>query len=151
MNIEERRRIEELQTALSKRALAGEEPAEEAEFDVQVEVDTTGQKRRLYFYLTEAHGYYVETIDIDFYYKPTPDTEYEESPLVVPVHLDEYLKANEVGEGCIEVVHAELDDVSEEITMGTSENWEAVVVDYGRARAENPDPLPPAEKTVHCD
>ncbi len=148
MTDQERDMYRALQTTLSKRDLPGDEPAEEAEFDIQVEVDPTGKKNRLYYYLTESHGYYAETFDIHFYYRPTPDTEYDDSPLAT-AHIDQFLNANEVGAGCIEVVPAELVDIGDDI--GTSENWSAVVVNYGRARAENPDPLPPFEKAIHCD
>jgi len=149
ISAEELQHIRVLQTDLSKRDLPGEEPAEPADLSIQWEVDPTGEKHRIYYYITEAHGYYVETFNIDFYYMPTPDTTYEESPLLVSTYVDDYLKANDTFKGCLEVVSAELARVGGD--MGTTENWGAEIDDYGRARTQNPDPLPPLKRVAKCD
>lgn len=146
---EELERIRLLQTELRFRALPGEEPVEPAELSIQWEVDPSGRKNRIYYYITEEHGYYVETFNIDFYYKPTPDTTFEESPLIVPAHVNDYLKANDTFSGCLEVVDAELARVGGD--MGTTENWGAEIADYDRARTRNPDPLPPLQRVAKCD
>ena len=129
------------QTALSQRPLPGEAPEEEPELDIRVEVNTSGGKNRLDYYISEAHGFYVETFRIEFRYKG--------SPLRFAHYLESYVKANETLKDCIEVVPAELSKVGGDI--GTSENWEAEIISYGRARAENPDPLPPVANIRRCD
>ena len=142
-------RIRLMQTSLDKRPLPGEEPPEEPELDVQVEVNTAIGKNRLDYYISEAHGYYVETFRIDFWYKEHPDMGPEESPLRFEHYLDDYVEANKTKKDCIEVVPAELSRVGGEI--GTTENWGARVVWHGRARMKNPDPLPPVARVRRCD
>lgn len=137
-----------LQTLLELRPLGGTEPPEIPDLSIQAEVDPTGEKNRLYYYITEAHGYYVETFRITFYYKPDPDTSIEDSPLRVPTYLDDYLKANDTLRSCIEIVPGELGLVGG--AMGTSEQWGAEITDYGRARMQNPDPLPPLTEMDKC-
>lgn len=146
---EERARIREVQSLLQDRDLPGEEPVEPADLSVRVEVETASGKNRLYYYITEAHGYYVETFDIEFHYKPTPDATAFDSPLVWNQFVNDYVKANETLVGCLEVVPAELDKVGGDI--GTSENWGASIPSYGRARLQNPDPIPPLSRVAECD
>jgi hypothetical protein len=136
------------QELLWTRYLAGEEPPEEPELSIRVEVNTSSGKNQLDFYISEAHGYYVETFQIDFYWKEHPDMEADESPLTVPHYLDDYVKANETVKDCIQVVPAELSRVGGDI--GTTENWGVRIASHGRARAQNPDPLP-AVAVRRCD
>lgn len=137
-----------LQTLLELRPLEGQEPPEMADLSIQVEVDPTGEKNRLYYYITEAHGYYVETFKITFYFKPDPDTPIEDSPLRVSTYLDDYLKAKDTLRSCTEIVPGELGRVGG--VMGTSEQWGAEITEYGRARMHNPDPLPPLTEVGKC-
>ena len=145
------KQIRVVQTMLSERELPGEEPAIPAEFDIQVEVDPSGEKNRLYFYIDELHGYYVETIHLELWYLPTPDTTQDESPLMVPALINDYIKANETYKGCLEVVPAELNDLAGDTGIGADENWRGRVIDYDRARETNPDPLPPVVRMSTCD
>ena len=145
---EELRKIRLLQTLLKDRPLPGSEPSQPPELAIQVEVDETSEKNRLYFYITEAHGYYVEMFDIAFYFNPDPDKPGGEGPRACSAYIDDYVKANETLKGCIEVVPAELQTIGGD--MGTSENWEAEIVSHGRARMQNPDPLPPLTETGKC-
>ncbi len=142
------REIRLLQTLLANRPLPGREPPEPPGLSIQVEVDPAETKHRLYYYITEAHGYYVETFKISFYYKPDPGTSIEESPQVVPTYLDDYVKADETLKGCIEIVPAELASIGGD--MGTSKEWDAVITSHGRARMQNPDPLPPLTEVGKC-
>ena len=135
---------------LSERPLPGEEPSEEPDFSITVEVDPTQAKNRLYYYISEAHGYYVETFDIDFYYNATPKQPLGEN--AVPIfqqYINDYVEAGETKKGCLEVANAELARIGGR--MGRSENWKAEIVDHGRARAKNPDPLPSVDRLVKCD
>lgn len=141
--------IRETQLTLWERHLPGVEPSEPPEFDIQVEVDPSGRKNRLYYYISEAHGYYVESLNVEFWYMPAPDTTPDESPLRVPKVINDYIKANETYKGCLEVVPAELADLGGD--MGMDENWTGRLIDYGRARAENPDRLPPLAEAMTCD
>ncbi len=145
---EELRKIRLIQTLLAKRPLPGSEPAEASDLAIQVEVDESIEKNRLYFYITEAHGYYVETFEIYFYFNPDPDNPREDDARACSAYIDDYVKANETLKGCIEVVPAEIQTIGGD--MGTSENWEAEIVSHGRARMQNPDPLPPLTETGKC-
>lgn len=147
IDAEELRRIRAEQKRLDEHPLPGQEPPEPPELDIRVEVDPTGEKNRLYLYITEAHGYYVETFEIDFYYKPTPDAKIGDRP-VFSVYLNDYLKAAETYKGCVEVVPAELRETGG--TIGTSENWEARIFRYGRARMQNPKEFRPVSETGKC-
>lgn len=140
MTKEEHDRIDQEKIELSKRPLPGKEPAEAPDLAVTVEVDRAGGKNRLYFNITESHGYYVETFRIQVWYKRPGVTGPEDSPLLFTVYKDEYLKANETFRTCAEVVPAELVLVGGD--MGATENWDAKVIYHGRAREKNPDSLP---------
>ena len=134
------KRKREEQTELCKRPLPGVEPPEKPDLAVTVEVDPTGKKNRLYFNISESHGYYVETFRIQAWYKREGVTGPEDSPLEWTLYVDNYLKANETFRTCAEVVPAELSRVGGD--MGTTANWDAKIIWHCRARAKNPDPLP---------
>ena len=138
-----------LQTLLRDRPLAGEEPPEPAELAIRVETDPTGEKNRLYYYITEAHGYYVETFRVNFYYRPTPDAELPDRP-TFQEFINDYLESNGTLSGCFEVVLPELLRSGAGGSMGTSENWVAQIIEYGRARAGNPEPLPLLNRMKKC-
>lgn len=142
--------LEERQILLGARPLAGEEPPEEPELAITVEVDPTLAKNRLYYYISEAHGYYVESFKIEFYCNPTPEKPLPEdaSPTFVQ-RVEDYVEAGKTTKGCLEVVTAELGRCGGR--MGRSENWEAEIVWHGRARGKNPDPLPVVDRLVKCD
>ncbi|RME37647.1 MAG: hypothetical protein D6788_09025 [Planctomycetota bacterium] len=137
-----------MQTPLGKRPLPGVTPDVPPELSIRVEVDPSGKKNRLYYYITEAHGYYVEEFTIDFFYKPTPETTKEDSPLVVQQDVQNYVKANETFTGCMDFTWRDLRDVGG--SMGTDENWGADIVRHGRYREENPDPLPLIPDVAQC-
>lgn len=138
------------QTTLNQRDLAGDDPVEEAELSIRVEVDPTSMKNRLYYYISEVHGYYVETFEIEFYYNPTPDKPLsDEAVPVFTQYVNDYLEAGDTKLGCLEVTPAELSATGGQI--GRSENWEAFIVNNGRARLVNPDPLPPIDRVIKCD
>lgn len=132
----------EIQTELTQRPPPpGEEPAVPPQFAVAVEVDTSAGKNRLKFAISEKNGYYVESMDVQFWYvKPGGPTEPEDSPLKLTHRVNDYMEAKKTFEGYIEVVPAELTHVGGHI--GTSENWRARVTWHHRARTENPNPLP---------
>lgn len=145
---EEREQLDWEQKQLSMLPLECNVPADPPELSIRWEVPP-GDKQAIRYYIDEAHGYYVETFDLEFFYKPTPDTTVDESPVVVPVYVDNYLKANETFHGCAFVVSAELKDIGGQ--MGTTENWGAEIVDYGRYCATNPEKLVPRSSTTGCD
>lgn len=134
---------------LEDRPLEGEEPSEMAEFDVRVEVDPAGMKTRLFFYITEKHGYYVEVPELVFWYVAKPGLGLEDTDLRIPHLLNDFIRANETYNGCVDVVPAELVDVGGDI--GTDQNWAAQVESWGRARLENPDPLPIVVHAMSCN
>ena len=129
------------QQTLLQRDLPGEEPPEPADLSVRVEVDPTGGKNRLYLYISEAHGYYVEDFTVVIWHKGDGDvTEPEDAALQVNHPINKFLKANETLVDCLELVQPELDKVGGHI--GQTGDWEAIVERYGRARAENPVEFP---------
>ncbi|MBI1826803.1 MAG: hypothetical protein HY287_11155 [Planctomycetes bacterium] len=128
----------------------GEELKEKAKFDVRVEVDGSGKKNRLYLFVSEQHGYYVETLEITAWRKGPKVTGPEDSPLAPHIYKNLYIKANETLRTCMEIVPAELRHVHGNI--GTSADWEAEVTRCGRARDKNPNPLPPTSGDMGlCD
>ncbi len=129
--------------------ISGEEPEDEPEFSVRVTLDPTDGKNRVYYEITEANGFYVDSFKVDFWYKKNPDMLFEDSPLAKSVIINDYLKADETLEGCLEWVPAELREIYGD--MGTSENWAAEVSFYHRARLENPETLPTVVKATSCD
>lgn len=140
---------DESMVVLSKRPLEGEEPSEPAEFDVRVEVDPTGLKNRLFFYITEKHGYYVEEIELTLWHVAEPGLEFEDTDLRVPHFINDFIRANATFVGCVDVVPAELVRVGGDI--GTDENWAAHVESWGRARLEDPNPLPVVVHAMNCN
>ncbi len=129
--------------------LPGEEPEEAAELGVRVHLDPTDGKNRLYFSVTEAHGYYVEYVTVKFFYKETPESTIDDSPLILTERINDYVLANQTLVGCRELVPAELHDIGGQ--MGATENWGAEIVRYYRARLENPEVLHHIVKAYSCD
>lgn len=148
MTAEEQARIRENQKELRDFALPGDEPSIEPEFDIQLEVDPTGKRNRIFFYVTEAHGYYVETFDIEFFYMKDAQTSCDDAPLIASMRLEDYIEANGTLRGCVDVTNNELSRVGGD--MGATENWCAAVVYHGRARVVNPDKFPPINETGKC-
>ena len=88
------------QTPLWKRDIPGETPDEEPELDIRVEVDTSRGKNRMYVYISEAHGYYVETLNIDIWYVGEKKYDVDDSPLVIHhIIMNKFLEANDPGFG----------------------------------------------------
>ncbi len=116
------------------------EETEDVYLSIRVGVDPADKKNRLHFYITEENGFFAETFNVTFYYKPTPDTTPAESPYVFTQFLNQYVAANDTFKGCIEVVPPELARVGGD--MGTSENWGAEIIDFHSACVDDPDPLP---------
>lgn len=145
---EERERIDQEKIELYQRPLPGKEPAEAPDLAVTIELDRTSGKNRLYFNISESHGYYVETFRIQVWYTRAGVTGPEDSPLRFTVYKNEFLKANETFRTCAEVVPAELSRVGGD--MGTTQNWDARIISHGRARGKNPDPLPLVTDMDRC-
>lgn len=145
----ERERLEATQQLLQERELPGEEPSQDPEFSIEISVDPTDGKNRLYYTITEAHDFYVETFRLRFWYLTERKMVYEDSDLRVPVFLNDYLRAKDTLSGCIEIVPAELARVGGHI--GTADDWAVEILSYGRARAVDPDPLPPLVTVATCD
>lgn len=141
---EDRKRIDLRNKRLDERDLPGEEPNPKpqlSDFEVRTEVNTAGGKNQLCFYITEAHGYYVESLRLQFWYTGADGKLGEsQSPLSRQAYVNNYIKSKDTLKYCMEVVPAELDQAGG--ALGTSTNWAARVVWYNRSRAKNPDPLP---------
>ncbi len=131
---------------LRDRPLPGEDPPNPAELAVTWHVDPSGKRNRLYYDLTEANGYYVETFELDIYHVSDAD-DLPARPLTSKF-LNDYVEANSTLAGCLDLGPAELWRVGGE--MGTSDNWFIDVRAYGRARLQNPDPLPTLSEENRC-
>jgi len=114
-----------------------------------VQVNKSTGKNRLEYWITEEHGYYVETFQIRFYYKDEPDDTLEDAKFFFDHHVNKFVPAGEPLHDCLEVVSAELRHVGGDI--GESENWGAEILSHGRYRMENPDPLPLLSNVVDCN
>jgi hypothetical protein len=138
---EELAKIRECQKTLPQRDLPGEEPVEPPELSAQIEVDRASDKNRLCIYITEAHGYYVETFRLRAWFKGRDEASGEETRIYEFGHIvNKYLKANDTLKECLEVVPAELAKFGGDI--GTDEDWGVEIAFHGRARMQDPDPLP---------
>jgi hypothetical protein len=141
--------VREMQLPLGDRFLPGEEPDVPPEFDVRVSVERTGRKFRLFLDISERHGYYVETFRVIAWYKPTPDTTEHESPIVIEDFKEVYLPANDTVRVCLDAVPSEVGKIPDG-DLGTDANWGADVIFYGRARTQNPQPLPLLADAFDC-
>ncbi|HNQ24520.1 MAG TPA: hypothetical protein PKK06_15655 [Phycisphaerae bacterium] len=130
----EREKLEAAQKMLQDLPLPGEEPTVRPEFHVEVRVDTSDGKNRLWMVITEAHGYFAETFRLAFWKKGYEQHRWDH-------FVNDYLKAR--GTLVVEsfVVPAELLRVGGD--MGQTGDWEAEVVEHGRVRAETPPNWPP--------
>lgn len=130
--------------------LPGEQPVEPPDLELTLSVDPADGKQRIYFTLSEANDYYVETFVLEFWYLTDADTEFEESPIRIEHYVDKYIKSGEVLESCLEVVDAELDKAG--VDMGTIDNWAGRITGGGsmRYRTANPPDLK-RENMPDCD
>ena len=141
-------KVREEQKLVADQPIGGSEPSVPPDIRVKVEVDTSSGKNRLYFTISEAHGYYLDTFQLLAWWVEEGVTGPDDSPLNVPIFLNTYKKANETLRTCVEVVPAELDDVGGDI--GTTKDWDVKLVKYGRARERNPDRFPVVSETGQC-
>jgi hypothetical protein len=132
---------------LQNLSLDCEETDGPADLSIRLEVDPAPNKNYLHYTITEANGFFVETFNVTFFYKPTPETTAEDSPYSFEQFLNQYVPANGTLTGCIEVVPTLFARVGGQI--GTSENWGAEVIGYHRACTGNPDPMP-AQRVMQC-
>lgn len=150
MTPEQTEQQRDTQLTLDQRDLPGTEPPEDPDLVIQVEVDRSRGKNRLYFNISEAHGFYVEQFRVRFWSVRAGKEDPEDSPLVLSHFFDRYLPAKETLRLCLEVVPAELSKIGGDI--GETSQWRAEVESHGRWRAKNPDPLPPRTDIVDiCD
>ena len=124
-----------IKKTLDKMDLPGEEPEEEPVFDVEVKVDQSGGQNRLYFHITEQHGYFVETLQLHFFFQP--DDAGAEEIFLSSLFVNRFLRANDTLVHYTQLTPIEMDQIGKD--MGTGENWRAEVISYNRARAEDPD------------
>ena len=126
--------------------LPGEQPAEPPDLELDFSVDPADGKNRIYFTISEAHDYYVESFVLEFWYLTDPDTEYEESPIQIEHYVDMYIKAGDVLEYCSDVVFAELDRAG--VEMGTIDNWAGRITGRGSTRYRSAHPPELRRETV---
>lgn len=126
------------------------QPADEPpEMSIEIWVDPTDGKNRIYFDLTEAHGYYVDTCNLTFWYAGAEDgAGWRDSPLVVGHVLNNFVEAHSRLRSCIDIPWAELQKVGGH--MGRTEHWRASVEACYRACVGNPERLPNVITAVSC-
>lgn len=130
-------------------AIDGEEPVEPAEFEIQIEVDRSSGKNRLLLLITEEHGYYADSLQVVVWNTTVEDGTQLSYDSPITHFINKFVPANETLVDCIEVVPAELTPIGGDI--GESADWEGEVLNYGRARVVNPNPLPVVVGTSACD
>jgi hypothetical protein len=129
--------------------IGGKEPVEQADLHVTVEVDTNRGMNRLHFTVRESHGWYVDTLRIAAWKKGPGIDGPEDAAYAVRTLVNNYLLANDTYRTCTDLTLAEVQLLGGEI--GRTDEWTAIVEDYGRAREQNPDPLPRAITVAKCD
>jgi hypothetical protein len=128
--------------------LPGNEPPEEPSFDVDVKVDLAEGRHRLRFYITEEHGYFVETLRMNLYYLPD-EAEQDEAMFITELFINRYLRANDTLEYYTELTPVEMNMIGED--MGTDDNWLAEIIYHHAAREQDPDPSWEGYKTDQGD
>jgi hypothetical protein len=137
-----RREVRERQKTLSELPLSGDEPPIPPKFSVTVETNLASGKNQLCFNISEEHGYFVETMNLQFWHTgPSGADSPETSKFVWEEYINDYIEAHKSLPWCLEVVPAELSRIGGSI--GTSANWAGRISWHNRARLENPDPLWP--------
>jgi hypothetical protein len=126
-----------IKKTLDQIRLPGSEPPEEPSFDVDIKVDLTEGKHRLRFYITEEHGYFVETLRMNLYYL-SDEAEQDEAIFVTELFINRYLRANDTLEYYTELSPVEMSRIGGD--MGTDDNWFAEIIYYHAAREQDPDP-----------
>lgn len=145
---EELQLIREKQESIGDLPLDCEEPAEPPVIAIRHEVRPGEGKNRLHYWLDEAHGYYVEAPVIEFFYVRSPGAGRPADDLVWQLPLNNYITANETFAGCMDLTDNELAPLGG--GMGTTENWGARIVRYGRFCAGNPSRLVARDETGRC-
>ena len=121
-----------LKTVLALLDLPGADTPVTPEFDITIEVDTSDGRNKLICLVTERHGYFVETLTMGIFFTPTGG----EEVLVYRRHVEDYILANDTLRLVDFVVPAELDPLGG--SMGESSNWRGEILNFGRARVEDP-------------
>ena len=94
---------------LAAMELPGREPPETPTFTVELRVEPSDGKNRLYFDISEDHGYFVETLRIQFWRVVTdPVTGAEQRFRPIEEFLEVYIKEDETLTHHLELVPAEL-------------------------------------------
>lgn len=127
--------VKGIRVELGKIPVPGVEPPVPPEFDVTVEVDTTEDRNKLIYRITEKHGFFVDLPTLSLYFKPTGGTEADEVFAFQRLIVD-YIPTNDTLTSVDFVVPAELDEFGGSI--GDATNWRAEVTDFGRVRTEDP-------------
>lgn len=114
----------------------GENPAVTPDIQVQVRPDDSSGQNRLYYTITEKHGFFVETFRLRFWYSPSRYQEKNDEVSVMIFLVNHFLKANDTFEGYTQLTPVEMEIINRQ--MGTGDNWRAEVLHYGRWRDKNP-------------
>jgi len=114
----------------------GVEPDGAPEFNVVHELRMVGQQTRMFFTVTEAHGWYADHVYVEFWYEEE-DENGERRRVGDPVRLMmkgyvDFGKTLEDNTTLLDYEFPELDG------FGTTENWQARVNQYGKVLS----PLP---------
>ena len=122
---------------------------EPADMSIQIRLDPDDGKNRIYFELAEAHGFYLDTCNLVFWYTDGDNaTGIGSSPIVVRHVLNDYVEAGRRLRSCIDVSGAELERVGGD--MGQTDNWRATINACHRACEGNPTYFPMVTTAVRC-
>ncbi len=114
----------------------GEIPSESAEFEIWHEVRQEGNHHRLYIFLEETHGWWVDWIYISFWYQDVDEatgelTEYKRTHEVIPKPID----FGETLEHSFVIYETDLPMGK---PKGTTENWDVEVLRWAEERVRMP-------------
>ncbi|MCH7720345.1 MAG: hypothetical protein IH988_05070 [Planctomycetes bacterium] len=114
----------------------GEMPSESAEFEIWHEVRREGNHHRLYIFLKETHGWWVDWIYINFWYQEVDEstgelTEYKKTLEFIPKPID----FGETLEHSFVIYET---DLPMGMPKGTTANWDVEVLRWADERVRMP-------------
>ncbi|MEE9295211.1 MAG: hypothetical protein V3W34_09670 [Phycisphaerae bacterium] len=116
----------------------GVEPDAPPDIHVDVDVERQGEKAKIIFTVSETHGWYVDHIFIDFWYVEKDENgELKQIGRPLRFLLHQYLP---FGGTITDYTTPQSHEFPEIDDFGTTENWQARAVSWGKVLAPEPEP-----------
>jgi len=115
-------------------------PKGQARLNVQPMRRTDGNKVYLDFHITEEHGYMVDGVRVEFWYRYKDDDSdaWIEDSKRVDFFIRERLPFNETLVASTVLLNEEFEHLKLDLAATTTENWQVRIVDYNRAMQRAP-------------